>query len=218
MGVIHGPLPPTVIAGAAVWYDFMNPECYTDGATSATNLGTLSVTATIPAAWTNASGHMAPSVADATFVGTNIDTDNSTYEFWLWPTNLQDGLYQGATWGNPGPGIQLHWVDMSVPGSPMDMYIRGSSYAAYHAQYCLVQNAWNHIVMTFVGTTVTLYVGGSLFGSGTIDTIIDNSSTILGPPYHLDGNYLDIMRIYHSVLTPAEILNNFNAEKSRFGV
>ena len=207
----------------SLYYDFLNSRCYTSGATTATNLGSLNVTATIPAAWAISSGHLAPSATDATFSspsGIYIDKDNSTYEFWLYPTNLQDGLIQTSTFGASGPGIQLHWVDTGGggAGSPMDLYIRGSSYTAYHAVESITQNSWNHVAITFSGTTATLYTNGSLFGSGTVTAIVSHNSTQLGPPYHLNGNYLDIWRIYHKVLTAGEVLQNYNAQKSRFGL
>ena len=209
-----------IVGGYAVYFDFTDPACFTSGSGTATNLGSLSMTVSFPVGWVISGVHMTFTSVDGTFTGTGIDQDNSSYEFWLYPTNLTDGLLQSSGFGATGPGIQLHWVDFGGggAGSPMDLYIRGSSYTAYHAVECLIQNTWQHVVITYSGTTATLYINGSLFGSGTVTAITTSNSTQLGPPYHLNGNNIDIWRIYHSVLTADEVNQNFEAERSIFGV
>ena len=204
----------------AVNYDFMDPDCYTNNATSATNLGTSTVTATLPAAWSNSSGHLLCTDADATFSGDSgqIETDNSSWEFWLKPTvDGTNGLWQSTGWGDPGPGIQLHWIDTPA-GTPMDIYVRGGSYDAFEAQESLPEDEWTHVVITYEGTTAKLYTNGTLFQSGTVTAISDGTGGTMGNPHGMGDTYMDIWRVYHKVLTAGEVLQNYDAEKHRFGI
>ena len=222
MGIKYGPLPPVVLPGAAVWYDYMDPACYTNNALTATNLGTSTITAVIPTQWDNSSGHLLCTNNDATFAAASgqIETDNSSWEWWWLPnpaiTGTNQGLWQSTGWGNPGPGIQLHCFDGPV-GYPIDLYVRGSSHTGWEADSS-IPHAWTHIVITYEGTTATLYINGVEFQSGTVAAIIDGTGGTWGLPFNIGGSYMDIWRIYHSVLTEPEVLNNFNAEKSRFGL
>ena len=84
-------------------------------------------------------------------------------------------------------------------------------------------NSWNHIVCTYASGTKRIYLNGVQVGSvtGLTGTISTNAN---GPRIgaHSSGYYLDgeiaISRVYTKALTAAEILQNYNAQKSRFGL
>ena len=87
----------------------------------------------------------------------------------------------------------------------------------------LSANSWNHIVCTYASGTKRIYLNGVQVGSvtGLTGTISTNAN---GPRIgaHSSGYYLDgeiaISRVYTKALTAAEILQNYNAQKSRFGL
>ena len=84
---------------------------------------------------------------------------------------------------------------------------------------------WTHLVHTYDGTTVSGYVNGTL----------DNSSTAISGPLNTSGTFymqiarnsnninyfngkLGVVRAYNRSLSAAEILQNYNAQRGRFGV
>ena len=84
----------------------------------------------------------------------------------------------------------------------------------------LVAGGWRHIAATYNGTTTLLYINGvqdttSTAISGAIDTT--STAALIGaltsPTQQFTG-YIDDVRIYSSVLTAAQILNNYKATKA----
>jgi hypothetical protein len=89
-------------------------------------------------------------------------------------------------------------------------------------------NAWYYIGFTYNGTTLVGYVNGaSAVTSGTISRATPGASlfyaiasidgTNLG-----DGTYSNMrfggMQVYNTALSSADVLTNYNAQKSRFGL
>ncbi len=85
------------------------------------------------------------------------------------------------------------------------------------------QNVWTHISCTFDGTNSKIYVNGievtTASHSGTIISASTNGSLMdyRGGGYETEG-LAPIFRMYNRALTAAEVLQNFNAQKSRFGL
>jgi hypothetical protein len=83
-------------------------------------------------------------------------------------------------------------------------------------------NSWHHVVLTYSSTTGTrIYIDGTLSG-----TAVNNNTNIsAGTEFSIGrgeavvhtGN-IAIFRWYSSVLSATDVLQNFNAEKSRFGL
>ena len=82
-------------------------------------------------------------------------------------------------------------------------------------------NSWNHIVCTYASGTKRIYLNGIQVGvaTGLTGTISTNAN---GPRIgaHSSGYYLDgeiaASRVYNKALTAEEVLQNYNAQKSRF--
>jgi hypothetical protein len=89
----------------------------------------------------------------------------------------------------------------------------------------LATSTWYQVVMTYNGSTVTLYINGSSYTStsatGNI-SYVSNSNLNIGRKNNGDGEYISgkfsIVRVYSRALSPIEILQNYNATKTRFGV
>jgi len=90
-----------------------------------------------------------------------------------------------------------------------------------------VTNAWYQVVGTYDGTTIRQYVnglasGGTLTYSGTPQSggeirLMRRWDEPLTSGNLTDGD-LAIVRIYSDALTSGEVLQNFNSDKSRFGL
>ena len=88
-------------------------------------------------------------------------------------------------------------------------------------------NTWYQIVGTYDGSTIRQYVNGSASG-GTLNVsktlqsggevrIMRRWDDVVSSSNLFDGD-LAIGRIYNRTLTTTEVLQNFNAQKSRFGL
>lgn len=89
-------------------------------------------------------------------------------------------------------------------------------------------NQWHHIVCTRNNSDAVIYVDGVVraFGSGggswSGSTIWSSMSTQIGNNpndayYHLLGN-IGVAKIYNKYLTSAEVAQNFNALRGRYGI
>jgi hypothetical protein len=92
----------------------------------------------------------------------------------------------------------------------------------------IVLNTWIYATMTYDGTSSKIYINGKLTNTGTITGTIDY--TAYGSPYYLsigrksesEGGYvsanISVVKIYNRALTSSEVLQNYNASKSRFNL
>ena len=86
----------------------------------------------------------------------------------------------------------------------------------------VVLNEWYHMVGTSSGSTHTLYLNGVKVGTGSLSQTFHSSTD----PYKVgsfDGSYHHIgdvsnCRIYNRGLSEAEVKQNYNAHKGRFGL
>ena len=154
-----------------------------------------------------------------------------TLEAWVYPTR------------NPGANNWTGIFDReSNPGSGRDgynMYFLGSATTdtfffterftsgSYNAvpvtlNQSITVNNWHHVVGTYDGTTLTLYRNGSSVGTPVTTTgNITNTSKSLTVGVR-GGQYFDgrisNAKTYNRALTAAEVSQNFNALRNRFGL
>jgi hypothetical protein len=161
---------------------------------STTNLGTL-------AAWSIEAWHYYDGTNTSS--GPNIFTE---YSYAGGTINL------GLGWGN-GSGadneLQAWWYGPGFQGTP---------------SYSLTPGAWYQIVGTFDGTTLNLYVNNTLVQTankppgGAANPGIGYGLMTRWDPGGLWGGRLAIVNVYNSALSGAEVSQNFNYYRSRFGL
>jgi len=99
----------------------------------------------------------------------------------------------------------------------------GSGFQATNP-YTLTPGAWYQIVGTFDGTTLNLYVNNTLVETaskppgGAANPAIGYGLMTRWDPGGLWGGRLAIVNIYNSALTGAEVTQNFEYYRSRFGL
>ena len=81
---------------------------------------------------------------------------------------------------------------------------------------------WYHTCFTGDGTTLRFYIDGTQIGTNLVSsrTYPVTTSTVgptLGRRDYMNGQMSNVM-LYNRALTPAEITQNFNATRSRFGI
>lgn len=90
------------------------------------------------------------------------------------------------------------------------------------ANTTLALNTWYHAAVTLSSTgEAKIYLNGVLDGTGT-NTLVTPTSNILYLGRTGSGEYFNgripIAQIYNRILTASEVLQNYNAHKSRFGL
>lgn len=216
-------------------YPKLTPFSPTTGTSSTTN----TITAT---SLTYASDNTFSFNGSSNYVTATTNTDFQflgvqpfTLEAWVYPTS------------NPGatgfPGIICR---ESNPGSGSDGYnllfhgsattetsfaiarwsVGASAYYYHYLDSSITLNNWHHIVATYDGYNLILYRNGSAVGSASQSTAITNTAAplnigMLGQTPASTVNFpgkIAVAKIYKNALTAAEVLQNFNALRGRFGL
>lgn len=84
--------------------------------------------------------------------------------------------------------------------------------------------SWNNVVVTYSSPTLTLYINGVSQGTKTVtgtpnvtNTNLEIGSFTSSTQYKFNGNISNI-KVYNRALSEAEIQQNFNALRGRFGI
>ena len=87
-----------------------------------------------------------------------------------------------------------------------------------------VTTNWTHLVFTYNGTTLALYQNGQQLATTSLSGVINTGGTLTinigrntSAAAYFNGS-MGIARIYNRGLSASEVLQNFDANKSRFGL
>ena len=140
-----------------------------------------------------------------------------TLEAWAMTTNTSSG-WQTVL------GTHSSYRQIGFNNSTIYMGGNGGGGNSFLSAGTATQSVWYHLCMTYNGTTAYAYVNGSLVTSGSIGTNSNSNGVSLISTYHSNGNLerlegrIAIARAYNHQLTAAQVKQNFNAERNRFGV
>ena len=141
-----------------------------------------------------------------------------TMDAWVRPTGTYSGdiivLGQGAYYlvVNSDYSFGTYWYGKSLEG--------------YHntSAGSLTNNQWNNIVAVWGGSNLKLYVNGNLLNTITTTGLgsLANTQTWIGAEFNgttrrFSGN-IGSVKLYNTELTAAQILQNFNAHRGRYGI
>jgi hypothetical protein len=142
-----------------------------------------------------------------------------TVAFWA---QVGAGVFVGNTdnivvsWGSGWTGLDM--VDDGATASLRFHTSAGSNPGAARITG-LEMNQWYYLAYTEDGTTNKYYKNGSFVASTTAGTITSATTIALGARTSLDYNYsgaVSGLQLYNRALSESELLQNFNAQKSRF--
>ena len=100
-------------------------------------------------------------------------------------------------------------------GGGSNLFVNGGNISA---------NTWYHMVMTYDGATGYGYINGSLRASGSIGSNGASNGVTLLSTYASSGAYerltgrVATARVYNRALSAAEIQQNYNALRGRYGI
>jgi len=220
---------PIVTDGLVFNMDFANRASYPRTGTTATDTinnltGTLSSTPTFD---TDAGGNFDLDGTDYIDIGAVTEmnsTTKMTISYWCKKSASDKDMVIGSQLSSTN-GFWLQWYsDGNVYWNPRNGSSYGRSYALTYT------SDWICLTGTYDGSLsqsnrCKTYVNGVLVLDGTGTPPADFSSTAgnsfrisgLGGSFYSDGNVANV-QIYNRALSDNEILHNYNALKSRFGL
>ena len=221
--------PSVVATGLVLCVDAGNPRSYSGSGTVWNDATTSGFNYTL----TNSPTYTSGTSGFFTFDGVNeyatasnntaLDTQTPTVEVWV-RTNATN---QNGFWFEKGQvntqyalfqeGVNITWRQYftTLPGI--------NSLTATTATYMNTSN-WYQVVGTFTTGSRILYINGVQVNSdsqaGTIATNTGGQwiGVYGGAAGYFYNGSLSICRVYNRVLTAAEVLQNFNASRGRYGV
>lgn len=154
---------------------------------------------------------------------TTLDTQTPSVEVWI-KTNA---TFQYGFWFEKGTVNTQYSLFQDATSILWRMNIGGITQLSTTTANFINTSSWYQVVGTYTSGTRRLYINGNLVNSdaqtGTINT--DSGGMSIGAfggytggggrAYYYNGN-LAICRVYNKELTPAEVLQNYNATKGRF--
>jgi hypothetical protein len=158
--------------------------------------------------------------------GTNFSLNTMTISAWNYSSNYaQNGfMFEKTTNGSVNTQYSLFYngdntIYYRTYGlSTLDLVVNTSTAG-------VVNNQWNNVVATFDGTIKRIYVNGVLAATSAnlTGTVTQNTTGGAFIGIHGSGGYpfngrISSTSMYNRALTAPEVLQNFNATRSRFGV
>ncbi|CAB4129668.1 Concanavalin A-like lectin/glucanases superfamily [uncultured Caudovirales phage] len=229
--------PRVVTNGLVLYLDAANTKSYVSGSTSWNDLTINSNNGTLTNGPTFSSGNRGSIVFDGiddrVSQSSSINTgQNFTVSSWIYPTLL--GATRRAIAGNSYPfSFRDGWLFCTAGGANNTFFISIGADASYKvaAANTLNTNEWSFVtaVVQNGGGSIDLYKNGliitsfaaSLITSGTVTYNTSQFNvgfrTVGGTTDPYTGNIAQVS-IYNRALSADEILQNYSATKSRFGL
>jgi hypothetical protein len=224
--------PNVVTDGLVLALDAANPRSYVSGSSTWNDLSGNNNNGTL----TNSPTYSSTNNGSIIFNGTNntatfsnipgpsfsFISSSFTTEFWInIPTSsLGHGFISSnqsvSNGGQYSFVVRSNNVYSSFYGTPTYTDVYGGP---------VIIGSWTHYVNTFNYTnqTSSIYVNGVLTGAGSMASspLVTSSSLLIGR-YTLGGAYLSgsmsSAKVYNRALSSSEVLQNYNALKSRFNL
>jgi hypothetical protein len=209
-----------VTNGLVLYLDASNTKSYVSGSTTWNDVSRSRNNGSLINGPTFNSGNGGNIVFDGVDDYVNVVSSTSlnepkTIESWVYVTSQQTAMILSRGIGNYELYTFTDGFVYTYWGNAFNSSINNPS---------VTLNIWNQFCFTLSGTTETVYKNGSLIGSrslnttpsysntGDLDIARRNTNTL-----YLNGRVSNC-KIYNRTLSAAEVLQNYNATKSRFGL
>jgi hypothetical protein len=146
-------------------------------------------------------------------------TTGLSIENWIY---IEDAATQGrilSKWGSSQPNRSFQ---MFMNNAVVRFLIGdGSSQASLNSSTSLTEGNWHHIVSTYDGANIKIYINGSADATTTETFTIYNSNEPVLIGGYIGGTILSVNpiaqpRIYNRALTASEVLQNYNSGKNTY--
>jgi hypothetical protein len=190
-----------------IWTDFSNNG----------NSGTLTNGPTYSSA--NGGSFVFDGVNDFINCGSINLQQNFSLELWAY-TSTNSSWYFGQGIPSTNQGIHIGWYFYENRGMIFGMYSNDLDTPSFNLQF----NTWYHFVFTYNHSTYLkqFYSNGVLQNSGVGSVYSGSGQFNVGQSYSSSGAYMNgrisKVSIYNRALSAAEVSQNFNALRGRFGL
>lgn len=227
--------PKTVTDGLVFCLDAANPKSIISGSNTWTDISKNSNNGTL----TNGPTYSASNNGSIVFDGVNdyvsvpnnssvnISTNTISFGGWFNTTRSPNGgaNYQLLIGKSTGASRQYCIFLSAVNTSNIYITLTGTSWTQTNVILTTpwAINTWNHIMLVYNGSTFKIYLNGSVVNStvATGNITAQNYDVKIGydpyEAYSFAGN-IALTQIYNRALSATEILQNYNATKTRFGL
>jgi hypothetical protein len=224
--------PEIVTTNLVLWYDPSNSVSYPGSGNTITNLastslnGTMSnITYTDPYFSYNGSSSQI-NIADNALL--EPGTGDWTMEAWVYLSSSSGSKVVLGKF-DPGGGAQDVSYSIRIQGANIYSQIGNGSTVVDTPLYTLPLNTWTHVAYVWknVATnSLEAYINGVSAGSvsHSFSSILNTSANLYIGSYN-GGEYsqymngrIGITRLYSAALTSAQVLQNYNADKSKYGL
>jgi len=155
-----------------------------------------------------------------------LGTSQITVAAWVYPTQdaTTGGRTRGAVFGGPGALYLGLWPNGSAGSSAIHTAVQTTSGRPSTQTGTIYTNQWSYLLATYDGANFKTYLNGEyVTQTSQTGTISAGSTYYIGTYSALtDGNHnfpgkIACATIYNRSLSEDEILQNYNAQKARFG-
>jgi len=162
-------------------------------------------------------------ISDSTY----LDLPNTTtMEFWVNSNQLNNNDIISHRWNCYGAAYNPTYASGYVAGKLSIYYaLNNGGFLAVSTTTTPIIGQWYHLVGTYDGSTMKVYLNGVLENTRSVSGNITQNDAGLaigsynGLPNEFAGDgKISIVRYYHKTLSATEVLQNFNALKSRYGL
>jgi hypothetical protein len=113
------------------------------------------------------------------------------------------------------------WGNDELDNWEIDVQDGGSRTVALNPDWTVVAGAWQHIALSRNGSTWNFYRNGALDGTGDDASTVPDVAAVVQIGNSTGANFngkISSAQIYNRALSAKEVSQNFNAQRSRFGV
>lgn len=223
MALAHS--PSIVTNGLVLCVDAGNPRSYSGSGTQWNDATSSGFNFTL----TNGPVYSSSNLGSFTFDGVNdfasasdntaLNTQTPTVEVWV----RTNATTQNGFWFEKGTVNSQYSLFQEGDQIRWRMNIGGITQLSTTTASFMNTSNWFQVVGTYTSGSRILYINGVQVSSDTqTGTISTNASGMYIGSYNSGGYYyngaLSICRVYNRVLSAAEVLQNFNAVRGRYGI
>ena len=217
--------PKVVTDGLILYLDAANTKSYVSGSTTWNDISRTGANGTLINGPTFNSGNGGSIVFDGSndYVGTNNiqTTSNFTYDFIFDTSNLTNSI-NSLVKGTAAYGGQNVAFHITNANSILVCSTDGNYYRYFTGYNWYTNRGLHHYTITIEYTTTTtfkLYVDGVLRDTQSESNYNNNLPAFNSISYANGGSYSAyLFRLYNRTLSAQEVLQNYNATKSRYGL
>jgi len=223
-------MPPIIEDGLVLRLDAAEPASYSGSGNTWTDLSENGNNGTL----TNGVGYSSNNAGSLTFDGVNdfVTTNNQldpdayglfadntsswSVSSWFNPNNTT-GAVTGKSGGTGAMATYVVWMRTSTT---LSTRLRGGTILDINSS---ITANWYEVTITWDGTTARAYLNGEFVNTisvGTVENQINNfcvGATAGGASVFYNGNISNVI-VYNRALSAAEIQQNFNALRGRYGI